>query len=77
MGDAEIDAWLFAIDRFSIARPSTSVGAAGMLMATSKSAEKPFRKRTSGEVHAATARRMCCVRKVKPTWYAAAQTFQY
>ena len=60
----------------SIARPSASVLPISLIWFIAASAELPRPKNTSGLVHAATARRMCVVRKDSPTWYAAEQFIQ-
>jgi hypothetical protein len=58
--------------RLSIARPSGSLAILeGGAAVCSPIIVRP--KKTSGEVHAATARRMWFVRNESPTWYAAAQ----
>jgi len=60
------------IVRFSIARPRGSLATLeGGAAVCSPIIVRP--KKTSGDVHAATARRMWLVRNERPTWYVAAR----
>ncbi len=60
------------IVRFSIARPRGSLATLEGGAAVCSPIMMRLKK-TSGEVHAATARRMWFVRKERPIWYAAAK----
>ena len=71
MADPKLDK-VGEIVRFSMARPRGSLATLeGGAAVCSPIMIRP--KKTSGEVHAATARRMWFVRNERPTWYAAAK----
>lgn len=57
--------------RLSMANPKGSASGLYLDLSTDAVAAPP--KKISGLVHAATARRICMVRKDRPTWYAAAK----